>query len=309
MGERVNAFESQPSTPTVPLLRATAACAVLLLSSLLTGCEKASTNQEKSFSEVTTLVEDISLRYRRDYLFPEIGEKASKFLLENLDRGEYDKLGHTNLALRLTMDLQTVTNDVHSFVRYEPLRASIPGTTVFPKDVDTSGIDRIDHLPGNVGYLRITIFSWPKLFNKAVDKAMSSLAGTDALIIDVRDTPGGHSRSVAYLCSYFFEIGSRVHLNSFVYRSGRSIDEWTVPIATPYLGRPVFSTGGYAIFVPTGQAISPATKKNWEQVGVQADLLTSADQALEEATKYFNAMSNNDDTKRSAPGRKNTAGR
>ena len=39
----------------------------------------------------------------------------------------------------------------------------------------------------------------------------------------------------------------------------------------------------FAVFVPTGRAINPVTKTNWEGVGVQPDVMVPADQALEKA--------------------------
>jgi hypothetical protein len=41
--------------------------------------------------------------------------------------------------------------------------------------------------------------------------------------------------------------------------------------------------GDFRLFVPTGRAISPITKTNWEGVGVAPDVATAADEALEAA--------------------------
>ena len=43
---------------------------------------------------------------------------------------------------------------------------------------------------------------------------------------------------------------------------------------------------GFAIFVPTGRAINPITKTNWEGVGVQPHLPTAADDALDAALEH-----------------------
>jgi C-terminal processing protease CtpA/Prc len=40
---------------------------------------------------------------------------------------------------------------------------------------------------------------------------------------------------------------------------------------------------GFAMFVPTGRAINPVTKTNWEGVGVEPDVVVPADQALDKA--------------------------
>jgi C-terminal processing protease CtpA/Prc len=40
-----------------------------------------------------------------------------------------------------------------------------------------------------------------------------------------------------------------------------------------------------SIFIPTGRAINPITKTNWEGVGVKPDVVADVDKALEQATK------------------------
>ena len=40
---------------------------------------------------------------------------------------------------------------------------------------------------------------------------------------------------------------------------------------------------GLAVFVPTGRAINPITKTNWEGTGVKPDVAVPADTALEKA--------------------------
>jgi C-terminal processing protease CtpA/Prc len=48
-------------------------------------------------------------------------------------------------------------------------------------------------------------------------------------------------------------------------------------------GRPFPLPYGLTLFVPTGRAINPITKTNWEGVGVKPDVAVEADQALEVA--------------------------
>jgi hypothetical protein len=74
---------------------------------------------------------------------------------------------------------------------------------------------------------------------------MADLAGTDALIIDMRDNRGGSPDGVAYLCSFFFDPKTPVHINSFVNRKSGTLeftnqDFHTRPVPTSYLGKPVY---------------------------------------------------------------------
>jgi hypothetical protein len=41
--------------------------------------------------------------------------------------------------------------------------------------------------------------------------------------------------------------------------------------------------GGFAVFVPSGRAINPVTKTNWEGTGVRPEIAVPADSALSAA--------------------------
>ncbi len=47
---------------------------------------------------------------------------------------------------------------------------------------------------------------------------MADLAGTKAMIIDMRDNGGGNPATVAHMCSFFFDPKVPVHINDLVYR-------------------------------------------------------------------------------------------
>ena len=79
-------------------------------------------------------------------------------------------------------------------------------------------------LDGNIGYIHLTRFVPPEVFNPAADQAMRSLSDTAALIIDMRENGGGHPASVAYLVSFFLDQGARVHINDLIWRNRRDVD-------------------------------------------------------------------------------------
>ena len=70
-----------------------------------------------------------------------------------------------------------------------------------------------------MGYIEVVGFPPPGAFNVAVNRAMSGLEKTRALIVDVRRNGGGSPVSVAYLVSYFLARGERVHINTFINRN------------------------------------------------------------------------------------------
>jgi C-terminal processing protease CtpA/Prc len=70
---------------------------------------------------------------------------------------------------------------------------------------------------------------------------MSLLAGTDALILDLRRNGGGSTDSVAYLMSHFFPVGEVLHLIDIYERpTGTTQQIWTVPTVTQRYDKPVY---------------------------------------------------------------------
>lgn len=81
-----------------------------------------------------------------------------------------------------------------------------------------AGIVRADTLPGGVGYIEVVGFPPPEAFKPVIDRAMSTLAGSKALIIDIRRNGGGAPPSVAYLVSFLLPPGQAVPINDIVSR-------------------------------------------------------------------------------------------
>ena len=66
------------------------------------------------------------------------------------------------------------------------------------------GFERIERLAGNIGYLDLRGFLPPEFIGDTAAAAMTFLAGTEALIIDLRQNGGGSPDGVALMASYFF---------------------------------------------------------------------------------------------------------
>src|SRR5262249_22705679 len=101
-------------------------------------------------------------------------------------------------------------------------------------------LERAERLAGNVGYLRINGFPSPDAIGPPLDRAMTELSGTGALIIDLRTNGGGDPAGAMYLAGVFFEqptLGARVYS-----RQGDTTTEMsTAAVAGPrYLSKPVF---------------------------------------------------------------------
>ncbi len=182
------------------------------------------------------------------YIDPRRARDAQAKITEALAAGAYDGIADpAAFAQRLTDDLVAALHDKHIFVSSElvptPPDADATGTTPSPT---IGGFARVDRLKGNIGYIRLLSFPMPAIFIPAADEAMRDVAGTDALIIDLRENSGGSVESDSYFCSFFFDPQKPVQLNSVVQRVPRTSNQftrarfWTRPVATPYLNKLVY---------------------------------------------------------------------
>jgi C-terminal processing protease CtpA/Prc len=106
------------------------------------------------------------------------------------------------------------------------------------------GFEKVERLEGNIGYLDLRGFFDADTAGETAAAAMTFLANTDALIIDVRKNGGGSPGMVALLCSYLFD-GSPRHLNSLAWRKsgGEEVQQWwTLPYVPgkKFVGKDVY---------------------------------------------------------------------
>jgi len=89
-------------------------------------------------------------------------------------------------------------------------------------------IAKVEIMAGNIGYLDMRAFERASFAAPAITAAMTQLADSAALIIDMRQNGGGDPASVAFLASYLFD--QRTHLNDLYWREGdRTEAFWTDP--------------------------------------------------------------------------------
>lgn len=192
-------------------------------------------------AERRTAVAQAAKELRARYVFPEVGERAAAALEQALAAGAYDAIeDRGDFAERLTGDLARVARDKH--IRVYSRSAPRPPPPGGPPPRSEGGFVRADRLAGGVGYVEVMGFPGPDIFKPAADRAMASLAGSRAIIIDLRRNGGGDPRSVAYLLSFL--LPPDTHVNDFVSRNEgtdtfRRSSFRTIPVATDLQSTPV----------------------------------------------------------------------
>jgi C-terminal processing protease CtpA/Prc len=108
--------------------------------------------------------------------------------------------------------------------------------------MDNFGIRRVERLDGNVGYLDLRRVAMAANAGPAVAAAMELVAGTYALIFDLRHNGGGAPDGVALWCSYLL-TEEPTHLNDIFHAdTGQTRQFWSLPYVpgTRYVDRPVY---------------------------------------------------------------------
>lgn len=190
---------------------------------------------------VAKTIGGIAAELREGYVFPERGAQAAEALEKALAEKAYGGVTDpAQFAMQLTEQLRAITKDGHVRVIF----GSPFGNQPPPTGPEDAGFE-VKRLDGNIGYVHLTRFVPPEVFNPAADEAMRSLSDTDALIIDMRENGGGHPASVAYLVSFFLDQGARVHINDLIWRNRgtltfRTESFWSSPTPVRYVGKPVY---------------------------------------------------------------------
>ena len=288
----------------------------------------------------SSVIESALKNLNANYVFPETAKKMEQAVRERIARKEYDQLTSAKaFAAALQGHLQDVSHDKHLRVLYsaEPLPPDGDHREPDPEDQARQmefmrtvnfGFEKIERLPGNIGYIDLRGFQPARFGAETVVAAMNFVANTDALIIDLRRNGGGDPAMVALISSYLFGA-EPVHLNDLYFRPTDTTRQWwTLPYVPGkrygdkkevyvLTSNRTFSaaeeftynlknlkrativgetTGGgahpggtrrinehFAIWVPSGRAINPISKTNWEGTGVKPDVEVPADQALKVA--------------------------
>jgi len=185
------------------------------------------------------VVDWIALKLNEIYIFPDIAAKCGAVLREKLASGQYDdESDFSAFTRRLTADLFQVARDKHMSVRYAPqpsFREEPPDEAekkrrqeilLYDWQLDNFLFKKVEHLEGNVGYLRFDRFVDARYAGDTAVAAMNFLGHCEALIVDLRSNGGGKGTMVKLLLGYFFE--DETNVCDFENRKdGKTYQSWT----------------------------------------------------------------------------------
>jgi retinol-binding protein 3 len=180
---------------------------------------------------IRDVVERLASELAAVHVVPEFGAKLAASLRERLQSDAY--LGATSaakLAALLTGELQAASKDKHSSVFFSTEPPLTPRGGLPPPDAvedirkANGGIERVEILDGNIGYLKLWGVPILEGSREAVADAFALLHDTEALILDNRGNKGGDPRTVALYLSYLAE-GEPFVFNEIHWREGGKVEK------------------------------------------------------------------------------------
>ena len=202
------------------------------------------------------VVEGVIRAIKKYYVSSDVANRVEENLRRRLKNNEYDKITSAfDLIDALDAHMQEVSKDRHLALAYshqaEPL---VEGRDFSPETAQEKeegriaaraknfGFEKIERLPGNIGYLEMNSFVRPEFSGETTRSVMNFLANTDALIIDLRKSSGGSADMVLFLASYFFDE-EPFHLGDWFVRAEDRVQQWwTLPYVpgNRYVGKDVY---------------------------------------------------------------------
>jgi hypothetical protein len=184
------------------------------------------------------VIEGIATTLKESYVYPDLAQKMEDAIRANQKRGDYGSITNPDaFANRLTKDLQAVSHDKHLDVNYNPFKLPPEGHGPSPEqeaqvrkmmDRTNCTFQKIEVLPGNIGYLKFNAFPDPAMCGQTAVAAMNFLAHVNAIIFDLRENGGGDPAMAAMISSYLFD--KPTHLNDLYNRKeDLTTQYWTLP--------------------------------------------------------------------------------
>ena len=173
-----------------------------------------------------------------NYVFPEQAKKVDAAIRLRQKKGEYDAItSAAKLSEVLTEHVSAQTKDKHlrMFYSAQPLpeikkdrkpSADEKAQMLAGMKSQNFGVERVERLPFNIGYLDLRAFAPARESAETLAAAMTLLAHTDSLIIDLRKNGGGDPATVTMLASYLLD--ERTHMTDIYFRDGdRTEQMWS----------------------------------------------------------------------------------
>lgn len=199
------------------------------------------------------VIESLLKQLNERYVFPDTAKAIEKVIRERAAKKEFDRTtSAAEFARTLTTLLREVSRDQHLSLNYsadavpvrpagsEPKPEEREGTRNYGQAINF-GFEKVERLPANIGYIRLNLFFPVEHGADTAVAAMTFVAHTGALIIDLRGNDGGSPDMNVLIASYLFP--ESVRLSDIYNRERNSTRQfWTLPFVPGkrYVGKGVY---------------------------------------------------------------------
>ena len=174
------------------------------------------------------VIDSVMATVARNYVVPSVAQRVADSLRARRARGAYDDdANEVGFAHRLNADLVALSADKALGVEYAwevPLPPPVPA----PPAMIQCGFEPPSVLGDSVGYVKFYGLENSQIgCGQDISAAMTAVARTRALIIDVRESTSGESRMVSYVGAYL--VAGCVHLSDHMEGpTARAEKMWTL---------------------------------------------------------------------------------
>lgn len=307
---------------------------------LFAGSLFAQNSTQLNSSDKNCVIEKLCNLIVENYFDPQIADSIGTILKNLNSKGLYDTISnYQSFAKILDKDLKKISRDYHFKIWYTPYKpASKKDIAKYNSNRDkfhNSGIQKLEILEGNIGYLKLDYFA--KCNKRAYKTAFKYLTHTNGIIIDLNDNNGGDRDMVAVLVSYFIKGKRTIAIvktpkNTEKIKTYRFVNSGRmekVPMAI-LLSKRSFSAAEFfaysmqklnraqiigdttlggahpvknlrlndslSMFMPYAEVINTITNSNWEKNGVIPDIPTEEFKSLNTGHLYILNELNNQTT-------------
>jgi len=163
-------------------------------------------NEKLTKDQIKQGVDGVIKVLAKNYIYPEKALLIEKELKHELKKNGFDEINDWYSFIRsINAIMRTVSGDMYLDI-VETKALFILEKTQGKSKLDKNnnfGIDDVDILPGNVGYMKLNHFYQHPEAEKELSRILKKLSKVEALIIDLRDAEGDSISLAQYLMSFF----------------------------------------------------------------------------------------------------------
>jgi retinol-binding protein 3 len=182
------------------------------------------------------VIDGVIAQLKENYVEAPLADQMAEALKTHEAKGDYNSIVDGDVfATKLTEDLRAVSHDKHLNVSFNPFKMperkepTAEDQARMRQQVlhDNCAFEKVEILPGNIGYVKFNGFMDAQTCGSTVTAAMGFIAHTDAVIFDIRENGGGQPAMVTLIASYLFDKPTHL-IDIYNRKEDSTTQNWTL---------------------------------------------------------------------------------